>query len=315
MRIAIFGKGGSGKTTVSSLLGLYLSESGYRVGLMDVDVNSHTANILGKDSAPVLSEAENVKQIEKFLAGSNPLVKPGEFLNSTPPGRGSNFWRLHDDNFVTKNFGAKINDNLTVFTVGSYKTTDIGLSCHHGNQQVAENLLSHLKLTKKDLIVVDNVAGNDAFGNSLFDQDILVFIVKPEREGVLVYQRMKELAEKAGIADRLFVIGNQIMTKKQEQFLRDSIDEGKLLGVLNFNEDIINDRLDNKPITEKHLTKQAEEIFAKILETGQKIKLSPAQHYQHMIELHKKVAAEGWVAGAYRSGLEDQIDEGFSVDE
>ena len=43
-------------------------------------------------------------------------------------------------------------------------------------------MISHAMYGERDVLVVDSVAGNDAFGTTLFLNDVLVFVVKPERE-------------------------------------------------------------------------------------------------------------------------------------
>ena len=94
MNIGFYGKGGSGKTTLSALFATYLDDKEYTVGLLDVDVNSQTAEILGVSEAKDLSLPESKTDIYRYLAGENPRVKPNEFLNTTPPGTGSGRWSL-----------------------------------------------------------------------------------------------------------------------------------------------------------------------------------------------------------------------------
>lgn len=107
MRIAFVGKGGSGKTTVSSLFSLYADEQNKRVGLLNVDVNSHAASVLGLAQQPELdlSQPAVSREIYEYLVGKTPRVNPMEFLNSTPPGVGSGVFTLDVDNMITQQFG------------------------------------------------------------------------------------------------------------------------------------------------------------------------------------------------------------------
>lgn len=307
MRIAFLGKGGSGKTVMSSLFSLYADSQKYRVGLVDVDVNSHTDDVLGLTSRE-LSLPENITTIQAYLQGDNPRIKSSEWLNTTPPSTGSNHWRLGADNSLTEQFGAAFGERSHLFRVGSYKAEEIGVGCHHTTQTIVENMLSHAQLDERDIIVIDSVAGNDIFANSLYLQDLLVLVVKPEREGVSVFQRFYSLAEHVGLADRVRVIGNQVMTKRQQAFLEDHIPADILLGCLPVDETVIDRRLDGKPLTIDLVTSKLAELYDAVIAEAKPLARSPAELYKELTTLHQKVAAESWVAGAYRAGLEDQID-------
>lgn len=308
MRIAFLGKGGSGKTTLSSLFSLYADSKGYRVGLLDVDVNSHTAEVVGAHETAALSSAEATAQIQQFLCQDNPRVCADEMLNTTPPGTGSQYWTLDADNEITKVYGGAFGRSARVFTLGSYKANEIGHGCHHGTQYVAENMLSHARLDDKDVLVIDSVAGNDSFANSLYFQDVLVFVVKPEREGVAVFHRYYELAKEAGVADRVRVIANQVISPKQSDFLRRELPEGVLLGELPMNDDVIDARLDGTPLTAAHVSEQAAKLFDVVLKEAARLRRTPQEYYEFYCQLHHRVSAESWVHGAYRKGLADQID-------
>ena len=308
MRIAFLGKGGSGKTTLSSLFALYLSSKKYRVGLLDVDVNSHTADVLGAAEVAQLSEVAETEKIQTFLAGSNPLIQTAEMLNTTPPGHGSGAWTLDDDNFVTKNYGTKFGATARVFTTGSYKPHNVGVACHHGTQTIAENLLSHAQLLQNDAIVIDSVAGNDSFGTSLYFQDALVWVVKPEREGVDVFGRYYDMAQRVGVADSVYVIGNQCTTDSQVAFLQREIPTNMLLGCLRTSDRIVDARLDDTPLSAAMISDEMATVFSRVITIAKAQQKPPQEYYDFIVRLHKKVVQEPWVYGAYRKGLEDQID-------
>ena len=312
MRIAFLGKGGSGKSTLSGLFALYAAEKNKRVALLDVDVNSHTASMLGVTEPVIeLASSESVHDIRNHLKGANPRVEVHEFLNTTPPGRESGAWTLDENNPITRAFGVVVKHGARVFTVGSYSVDRIGIDCHHGAQEIAENMLSHAQLADDDMVVIDSVAGNDTFGNTLFMQDMLIFVVKPEREGIDVFQRFLQLATEAGVGERVFAIGNQVSSDRQEAYLREHVPDSALLGVIRANQVIVDDRLDDMPLGLKHIRPADKEVFDTILAKAQTCVQPPEERHRELIAMHRKVASQSWVAGAYRKGLEDQIDEEY----
>lgn len=308
MRIAFLGKGGSGKTTLSTLFSLYADSKDYRVGLLDVDVNSHTAQLVGAPTVPSLSSPDAQHAIMKYLAGTNKRIKIHEMLNTTPPGTGSGRWTLDEDSFITESYGAPFGKQARVFTLGSYKAGDIGSGCHHSTQHIAENMLSHFSTQQGDILVIDSVAGNDSFANTLYYQDMLVFIVKPEREGITVFQRYYDLAKEAGIADRVRVIANQVMNDMQRAFLQRELPKGVLIGEYALDESIMAARLEDKPLTIDMISADLKDVFDMVLKFAQDYKHSDSDYYNFFCGLHRRVSSKAWVHGAYREGLEDQID-------
>lgn len=308
MNIGFYGKGGSGKTTLSALFATYLDSNDYTVGLLDVDVNSHTDEVIGVKSTKVLSDPGYQADIRRYLAGANERIKPEEFLNTTPPGQGSGLWEMGADNYLTRTYGTLFGESAHVFTVGSYKPDQVGLDCHHSTQMVAENMISHAALGERDALVIDSVAGNDAFGTTLFLNDVLVFVVKPEREGVAVMHRFLELAGHAGVAERVVIVGNQAAHKAQIEFLEREVPADKLVGILSPSDIVMQRRLDGQPLGMESIGAAEAAVFDAIIERSKQMKIGLATRYEALVDLHKKVADESWVAGAYRTGMHDQID-------
>src|ERR1044072_9270422 len=78
MKIAFVGKGGSGKTTLSSLFIRHLAATGAPVVAVDADINQHLGPALGLDEAEAAAE----------------------MIKTTPPGEGSRLLRVREDNPV-----------------------------------------------------------------------------------------------------------------------------------------------------------------------------------------------------------------------
>lgn len=310
MNIGFYGKGGSGKTTMSALFSVFLDSQKYKVGLLDADVNSHTASIVGAhvDDAKVLSLPENESNIWRHLVGINTRVASAEYLNTTPPGNGSNHWSVNATDYLTETYGQAFGKQSHVFTVGSYKPESIGNGCHHSTQTVAENMITHAKLHSDEMLIIDSVAGNDAFGTTLFLNDVLVFIVKPEREGIDVLKRFLSLADRTGQRSRVVVVGNQVVSDAQRAFLEREVPADNLIGILDINEQLIERRLDNLPLGIESIREEEATLFQDILDRSKQLGTNTASRYETLLDLHRQTASESWVAGSYRAGLEDQID-------
>src|SRR5689334_9591032 len=73
MKIAFAGKGGSGKTTLSSLFVRHLAARGLPVVAIDADINQHLAEALGAAGQPPAMGA-HLARIKDYLRGGNPRI-------------------------------------------------------------------------------------------------------------------------------------------------------------------------------------------------------------------------------------------------
>ncbi len=90
MKIAFVGKGGSGKTTLSSLFIRHLAAAGAPVIAIDADINQHLGPALGLDEAEAAAlpaMGDRLPLIKDYLRGSNPRIASAEtMIKTTPPG-------------------------------------------------------------------------------------------------------------------------------------------------------------------------------------------------------------------------------------
>src|SRR4051794_5259835 len=102
VKIAFVGKGGSGKTTLSSLFIRHLATTGRPVVAVDADINQHLGAALGLDedrAAALPAMGGQLPTIKDWLRGDNPRIgSAAEMVKTTPPGRGSRLVRLGEDN-------------------------------------------------------------------------------------------------------------------------------------------------------------------------------------------------------------------------
>jgi CO dehydrogenase maturation factor len=91
VRVAFCGKGGSGKSTISSLFITYLHHKiKDDVLALDADLNMNLSGLLGVEfpTSKHLSSPDNSANFRKFLKGNNPLIRDeNAFLPTTPSGR------------------------------------------------------------------------------------------------------------------------------------------------------------------------------------------------------------------------------------
>src|ERR1700757_734130 len=88
MKIAFAGKGGSGKTTLSSLFVRHLASRGLPVVAIDADINQHLAEALSAGEPRPMGA--HLPEIKEYLRGTNPWISSAEaMVKTTPPGRGS----------------------------------------------------------------------------------------------------------------------------------------------------------------------------------------------------------------------------------
>ena len=316
MRTAFVGKGGSGKSTLTALFIDYLQKQEKQFLAVDADINQHLAELIDADfkGGLAVSSEENSKKVREYVKGDNAQIEDqSNVVKSTPPGRGSNFIELDEENKILSDLATEYGDNWFMH-IGTYEKEGIGASCYHTSLTSFENILSHLKLEEDEWLVSDMVAGTDAFANTLHLQfDLIVLVVEPTPEGVKVYEQYRELSQEAEVFENVAVVGNKVDCKHDREYLEENIDS-EIIGYLPRKSEIKMARQQHKPIRLELLNSDEKELFKKIAEITENRKVESDERLEKLKEIHRKVSEKQYIKDAC-GDVKTQIDEEFSWSE
>ena len=219
MKIAFAGKGGSGKTTLSSLFVRYLAGQGLPVVAIDADINQHLAEALGAVGDPPAMGAR-LAEIKEYLRGTNPrITSAAAMVKTTPPGRGSRLLRPGGGDPVHA-LGVDTPCGARLMATGPFSDDDLGVACYHSKTGAVELYLNHLVDGPGEYVVVDCTAGAESFASGLFTRfDLTILVAEPTRKAIGVYRQWSQYA--AGYDIALAVAGNKVQTPDDVTFLRE----------------------------------------------------------------------------------------------
>jgi CO dehydrogenase maturation factor len=233
VKIAFVGKGGSGKTTLTSLFARHLVASGSAVLAVDADINQHLATALGATEAEAASLpalGAHLSSIKDYLRGSNPRIRSASaMIKTTPPGAGSRLLRVVEDNPIYRSCVREVG-GVRLAVTGPFDEGDIGVACYHSKVGAAELVLNHLVDGPGEYVVMDMTAGADSFASGLFTRFDVTFVVcEPTLRSVGVYRQY--VGHAADFGTRVAVIGNKVSDADDVRFLRDHIGDDLLTWV------------------------------------------------------------------------------------
>lgn len=229
MKVAFVGKGGSGKTTLSSLFVRHLAAAGLPVVAIDADINQHLGVALGLDedeAATIPAMGEHLTEIKEYLRGDNPrIASAASMVKTTPPGSGSRLLGLGGDDPVHA-LSVEV-DGVRLMATGPFTDDDLGVACYHSKTGAVELYLNHLMDGPGEYVVVDMTAGADTFASGLFTRfDLLFLVAEPTRKGVGVYKQYTEYAADFEVA--ISVVGNKVQGPEDIAYLRSHVGDDLL---------------------------------------------------------------------------------------
>ena len=224
MKLAITGKGGVGKTTLSSTLARLYADEGRTVLAADVDPDANLGLALGLSQEEVdaivpISKMRTLVEERTGATAANKFFKLNPYVADIP------------DTFSKDINGVKL---LVMGTV------DVGGSgCVCPEHVMLKSVLSNLTYRKNDVVIMDMEAGLEHLGRgTAMNMDQFIVVIEPGARSVQTYHNVKRLASDLGVK-RVRVVANKVRDSRDEEFVRSAIPADDLLGCIHYNTEIM----------------------------------------------------------------------------
>ena len=233
MKVAITGKGGVGKTTLSSTLARLYADEGRTVLAADVDPDANLGLALGLTQ----EEVDEIIPISKMRT----LVEERTGANAA-----NQFYKLNPYVADIPDTLSKDINGVKLLVMG---TVDVGGSgCVCPEHVMLKSILSSLTYRKNDVVIMDMEAGLEHLGRgTAANMDQFIVVIEPGARSVQTYRNVKRLAKDLGVK-RVRVVANKVRDAQDEEFVRNAIPAEDLLGCIHYNPEIIDaDRQGKSP--------------------------------------------------------------------
>ena len=232
MKLAISGKGGVGKTTLSAALALRFAEDGRKVIAVDADPDSNLAATLGFPDPERIVPLIEMKALIAERTGAEP-GKLGAYFKLNPQ---------VDD--IPERYAPEYRGIRLLVMGGMPKG---GGGCFCPEHAFLRALLAHLLVGREDVVILDMEAGIEHLGRGTAQAvDALVVVVEPSRRSIETALRIQGLASDLGVR-KVFVVGNKVRDAEDEDFIRAhlsatlkaSLSGMALLGMIRYDREIV----------------------------------------------------------------------------
>ncbi|MDA8262603.1 MAG: AAA family ATPase [Actinomycetota bacterium] len=215
LRIAVAGKGGVGKTTLTSLLASHFLAQGR--GVLAIDA----------DPSPCLGPALGFTADE--LAEVVPLSAMEGVLDERSGGR-TGVFRMNPT-------VADLPDKLTV-AKGALRLLLLGSVEHGGGgcfcpaSSVLRELVRHLMLKEGEVVLLDLYAGVEHLGRATADSvDAMLVVAGPNPRSIATAHQVRRMAQEVGI-ERLLLVGNGIRGAEDAAYLMEGAGDFEIAGMI-----------------------------------------------------------------------------------
>jgi CO dehydrogenase maturation factor len=235
-KVAVCGKGGSGKTTAVTLLTLALKGAGRSVIVLDADEsNPGLGRMLGITGEP--------RPLSDLFKDDGLFSERERFsMDDIPPG------------FVSAV------DGLQFMAVGKIIDPFQGCACSLADS--ARRIVEKLELKESEVLILDMEAGVESFGRGVERHaDTILIVVEPSFESIAVAGRIAQMSLGMGIG-RVGAILNKVSSAAMAARTTQELEKRgvKVFGILNYSRELAEIAFDGKPIHLRAAVDEAEII-------------------------------------------------------
>jgi len=237
MKLAVTGKGGTGKTTIAGILAHLFAMDGYHVLAVDADPDANLASAIGfpEDDADSITPISKRTQLVTERTGAKPR-QFGQLFKMNP--------RVSDipDKFCLEHKGIKL------LVLGAVQKGGAGCACPEN--VLLRNLLSEIILNRDEVVIVDMEAGIEHLGRATAGAiDKMLIVVEPGSRSIATAQMIMKLGEDIGLRD-FGIVGNKIRMDRQKEWIKKQCESLPILGLIPYSDTIQDSDLNRKSLME-----------------------------------------------------------------
>ncbi|MFH1259275.1 MAG: AAA family ATPase [Elusimicrobiota bacterium] len=225
MKIAVAGKGGVGKTTLSCGLALIFAEAGKKVLAIDADPDANLAVYLGFPPAlKIVPMSELKEEIAQRVGGKEDW---------------GGYFRLNPkvDDIPAKY--CPVYQGIQLMVLGYVRKGGGGCICPENSFLKA--LLTHA-LFNHEAVIIDLVAGTEHLGRGTAGSvDGFIIVAEPNARSLDTALRSEKLAKEVGIK-KIYFVGNKIRSLEDEKYISAQLPQKNVIGFLNYEPALENSR-------------------------------------------------------------------------
>jgi len=230
-KVTVCGKGGVGKSSLTTLLARALRAEGYSLLVLDTD-----------ESNPGLF------RMFGFESGPKPLMTMLSRFASGTPAPGTEW--LMGDTINVEDIPSEFilnNDNLKFLMIGKIEDPFQGCACSMAD--IARDLMRKLTLKEKEIVLVDMEAGVESFGRGVErNVDTVLIIVEPSFESMALAGKIGYMCEGMGIY-RVRGVLNKVPSEKIRQRMIEELDRKniKVIGTVYYDPELSEAGFEGRP--------------------------------------------------------------------
>jgi len=228
--IAVSGKGGTGKTLVSSLLIKSLTSTGKDILAIDADPDSNLPEALGVD-------------VHKTVGDVREELKEDTAKGNIPTGM--NKWDILDYKIMESIIETP---NFDLLVMGRPEGSGCYCAVNNMLRRIIENLSSNY-----DVIVIDTEAGLEHLSRRTTQNvDVMLVVTDKSKRGILTAQRIGQLADELDIKFQdLYLILNRVNPENEEEILQKVKETGlDMVGMIYEDDEVAQFDIEGKPLVE-----------------------------------------------------------------
>lgn len=258
-RILVCGKGGSGKSTVVSLMSIILQRHAYEVLVLDGDASNPEGLIrllfgtgIEGEPKPLIEFFGGVDVVTCPVDDPSPLTRIND-TDPVPERRIDLFKEIPQDYYLKKG-------GTTLLQAGKIQT--YGQGCDGPLEKVVRDFM-----VEGDAVnLIDMKAGIEHFGRKIPDRmDIILGILDYTLESVSIAKRIAEFCQAAGIAD-FWLILNKVGSHEVQAMLMNKLGrlQDRVLGVISHDQELIKAGLSGNALGECKALGEMEAIIDRL---------------------------------------------------